>query len=963
VNIDICTDVTNSSHADVDFCLASSTGLKCMHINIRSILPKMDELKAIVLDQNVDILSVNETNLDSTVPDSEIAIDGYNIFRCDLTRISGGVLLYVKQEYNAKPVNLLNNTNLQIKWIKLPSFFGTNKNLLLCSLYRPPNSKVEYFNQIIDNIEKAVVAGDEIVILGDLNIDVAHDKRQGSNGIIKLENLFSITQLIQNYTRVTIDTKTLIDVILCTAPQHHIASGVIKYTLSDHYAIYTVIQNKFKHKQLGHKYSTFRDYKRFVLHDFLNDLHSSLSNEFAFPCKFSNVDSAWYNWKRIFNKVSDDHAPLKTFRTRSKPNSFITPEIRSLMYRRDYLHKKAVQYSDNKLWNDYRTLRNNITSLISRYKKQYYSTRIHEAEGDIGLMWNTIKDALAASGNTNHNPISELSADDFNTYFSTIGKEVAECFKSNNNLHNNSIRPQDHSFTFSIVSPNLVCHLLRSLGYNRSNVDILDMDSRLLSLSANITCSSLTYIINMSIETSTLPDDWKLARVTPIYKNKGNREDAVNYRPISVLPHIAKLIETCIKEQILNFFKVSKLITPHQSAYLEKHSTITALHKMVDDWYTNINNGSITAACFLDLTKCFDTVDHNILLTKLSSYGFNSSALNWLKAYLTNRKQKVRLNSTLSESKTINIGVPQGSILGPILFLIFINDIPSCLRYCTCCIYADDITLYFSSTLLKDAEDKLQSDLDQVIRWFTQNKLLVNAKKSNCMIISSNVNVNTQSLTVTINDTPLDQVNNFKLLGLYIDSQLSWKIHLDHLLKLLAPKVGVLCRLSKLLPPITLQTIYNTIIQPHIDYAISIWGSCAGSYLIPIQRLQNRAARAVTHTFDYNVSVSGILHNLKIMNITERYTYFTLNLIYKSLNNLCPDYLSSLFQYVSSIHSRATRQSTRNLLYIPKPNLECFKKSFQYAAATLWNELSEDIKNATSLSMFKYMYKMHLFPN
>jgi hypothetical protein len=703
---------------------------------------------------------------------------------------------------------------------------------------------------------------------------------------------------------------------------------------------------------------TVRDYKRFDLNSFLLDLSSALNNRFQPVIQYNDIHTAWNAWKHIFDECCNTHAPLKTFRTKQVSNTFITPEIRSLMYKRDYLHKKAIQYSDRDLMNDYRRLRNNISLLIDKSKRDHFSNRIHEADGNLSHMWKTIKVALNNTAKRNGETDTELDPDDFNNFFSSIGRQVADSLDDTDDLCHD-MPAHEGSFSFTQIRESSIKRLLTALGYTKSNIDILDMDSRLLCLSSSVISCSLTFIINLSLRTSELPDDWKLARVTPIYKNKGNPDEAVNYRPISVLPHIAKLTETCVKVQIVHYSKTSNLITPHQSAYLENHSTITALHKMVNDWYDNINNNLVTVTCFLDLTKCFDTVDHNILLSKLCSYGFDTNALKWIKSYLTDRTQKVRLKSKLSNTQMLNIGVPQGSILGPILFLLFINDLPSCLKFCICCIYADDVTLYFSSTLITDAQTKLQTDLVRITKWFTMNKLLVNVNKSNCMIISSNANTCKLNLNLKINNTQLVQVNSFKLLGIHIDSQLNWKLHLENLLKVLAPKVGILCRLSKLLSSKTLHTIYNTIILPHIDYGISLWGGCASSYILPIQRLQNRAARAITKSYNYCTSVSFLLSNLKIMTVIERYRYFTANLMYKCLHNLSPSYLNSLFQYVSSVHNRETGQTSNMLLYLPKPSLECFKMSFKYAGANLWNLLPQVIKNSASLNIFKRLYKNH----
>ena len=580
-------------------------------------------------------------------------------------------------------------------------------------------------------------------------------------------------------------------------------------------------------------------------------------------------------------------------------------------------------------------------------------------------MWHTLNEALNKPSKSNSS--INLSPDNFNDYFSSIGNKVSELFSGNEHnitCSNSTIR--NESFTFSPISEQTVNQLLKRLGSTKCNLDVLNMDSCLLCLSLDVIANSLAFLFNLSCSQNEIPGDWKLARVSPVFKNKGDRNDVSNYRPISVLAHVAKLLETCIKKQFvefLEFLNTNNIITPCQSAYLANHSTITALHKMVDDWSDNINNGSITAACFLDLTKCFDTVNHSILLSKLRSYGCSDSVINWFKSYLANRQQIVRCNSSLSKIHTINIGVPQGSILGPILFIIFINDLPSCLKYSSCCIYADDISLYIASDSLVESESRIQYDLINIDKWFHRNKLLINTNKSHCMLIGTNANVDQKILSIKLNDTQLQQVSTFKLLGIYVDSSLSWRSHLEHLTKKLAPKVGLLCRLSKILPQNYLVTVYQTIIQPHIDYGISIWGGSPTSYILPIQRLQNRSVRAITRSFDWKTSVSGLLNNLKIMNLRQRYNYFISTLMYKCLNGKSPSYLANLFKSVSSIHNRDTRQSSNNSLYLPKPNVESFRRSLKYAGANLWNNLPQTVRNVSSLELFKATYKNRILFN
>ena len=567
-------------------------------------------------------------------------------------------------------------------------------------------------------------------------------------------------------------------------------------------------------------------------------------------------------------------------------------------------------------------------------------------------MWGVIGEAL----NKNLHPIQsyKIDADNFVDYFSSVGKTVAESFNvigSHDDITSNL--PFNEHFKFSKISPSTVEVLLSQLNADVSNLDILNFDSRLLRNSAKVISHSISILFNLSLSTNKVPKDWKFAKITPIYKGKGDKNLECNYRPISVLPHIAKIMEKCVKFQLVTYLQRHNLITPHQSAYLEKHN-------MVDNWLENVDNQSKTAVAFLDLTKCFDTVNHEILTMKLKKFNFSKNVIKWFTSYLSDRKQCVKSNGCFSQSKGISLGVPQGSILGPILFVLYINDLPSILKYCSCTIYADDVTLYASNSNIIEAQRYLQFDINSVVEWFSQNKLLVNPNKSSCMVIRGRQTVN-EVLTIKINDTDLEQVNVFKLLGVYIDNYLSFKDHCDYIVKTLSPKLGLLSRLSHIFPGTILKYIYNTTIQPHIDYALSVWGGCASSYILPTQRLQNRAARIITRKFDWSVSATSLLNELKIMPILKRYNYMISIIIYKCVNSLVPDYLKSTVRYVSSVHDVNTRNSVKDALYVPRYKLVTTSNvSLKYKGATVWNELPLAMKNSTSVDTFKRKYKLYL---
>ena len=467
--------------------------------------------------------------------------------------------------------------------------------------------------------------------------------------------------------------------------------------------------------------------------------------------------------------------------------------------------------------------------------------------------------------------------------------------------------------------------------------DVLGFDSRMLFLSADIIAPILTKFYNVSVETETVIPDWKLSKVTPIYKGKGSKDEAGNYRPISLISHIMKIFEKEIKLQVMGYLEVNNLITSDQSAYRNQHNTQTALHRVVDDWLDNVSDGHLTGVCSFDITKCFDTINHAILLKKMYFYGFNDHTSKWFQSYLNKREQIVSCRNQLSGKCQLQIGVPQGSVLGPLLFLIYVNDINRHVHLGSCSIYADDTLIYCTGNNITELKYNIQKCVTVVHEWYESNKLVINTSKSNVMLLTTRQmlsNMRDTALNVFIGNHKLvthklPQCNSIKYLGVDIDNVLSWNLQTDSISKKLVFIISRLSRLKPVLPSQMLMYIYTSIIQPKIDYAISIWGYTTAHNINKVQRLQNRAARILTGNFDY-VNTRGIdlVKNLGLMNVTQRRDYFMIIMMFKSIHGLVPDYICDEITMQRDITVRTTRSTVNNNVHVPHIILECCKNAF-----------------------------------
>ena len=925
----------------------NKTGLKVGCLNVRSLYPKLEELTTFITTNHFDIFAINESWLDSSFTDKNVEIEGYSIYRKDRNRHGGGVCIYVKFHLECKPIDD-NNVDIESLWLTLKI---NGKEFIIGTVYRPPNVSIMYNEQILDEVERLKNLNDSIILLGDLNYNY---NQSNSNFVNELEELFCMTQLVNEPTRETLTSTSIIDVILTTTPDQHKSTNVLKVSMSDHYCIQTILQDT-DYFNSPHNLITFKDYKCFVKQNFIHDV----SNAF-YDVQFTanNVLDQWNYFKIKFLEISDKHVPLVTRRLKKRFKPWVTHDIIQMMYKRDYLKKQAIKTGCEVKWNEYRNLRNNITYMIKKGKKKYFQEENLKCKNNPKSTWKLLNKCL------NHksmvSPPSKLTAMDFNDYFSTIGENTAKEYFMNDSDGSHPWKGPNFStskFTFNEIQVDSVLKLLKGLGEN-SNSDVLGFDSKLLCYSAEVIAPYITKMINLSFQEGYVVDDWKISKVTPVFKGGDDKFSKTNYRPISVISHVAKVVEKVVQRQIMNYLIDYDLICVDQSAYRKYHNTQTSLHKCTEDWIDNICDKEYTAVCFLDISKCFDTIDHKILLTKLSRYGINDLEALWFSSYLRNRSQFVKCNGEISSKCYVPIGVPQGSVLGPILFSLFVNDISSHVYPCNVNLYADDTLLYCTGHDVTEATEKLQVSLNEVSKWYNGNRLALNAKKSQCMVIASKYQTRNEcTLNVSLNNTIIEQVNNVKYLGVIIDNNLTWNDHVSMLCKNLSFKVSQLSRSRNVVTKEMMLTIYNSIIQPTIDYAITVWGHTTMTNISKIQRLQNLSARIIMNNFDYiNVRGIDLVKELKWMNVLERIKYFEQLLMFKCIHGMAPDYLCDQVTMNIDIRNVVTRSHDMNM-HVPFPKNEFAKKSVFYSGAKNWNSLSTENKTVTSIECFKRKLK------
>jgi hypothetical protein len=410
-----------------------------------------------------------------------------------------------------------------------------------------------------------------------------------------------------------------------------------------------------------------------------------------------------------------------------------------------------------------------------------------------------------------------------NKYFNDIGTVLADNLSNGHNSFEAYVNPTETTFEIQNISVAEVKSEISRIKTSKATGHVR-ISPKLLKDSVEVVAESLTNIFNKSIEKGVFPDDLKIACISPIHKGDSKLE-CCNYRPISIISVVAKVFEKLISRQLNGYLESNHLLSDSQAGFRKKSSTTTSLLNNTNKWYINMDNGLLNGIIFLDLKKAFDCVDHDILIKKLSYFGCKGTTLNWFKSYLTNRKQMCKVNQVTSQPRIIRCGVPQGSNLGPILFLIYINDLPNCLRTTTASLFADDTNLTASGCSIIDIQTKLNNDLENIHQWLLANKLTLNKDKTEYIIAGSRqrISKNEGDPEVKLGNCNIKRVKETKTFGVIIDDQLKWNAHIDNVVTKVSKAIGMIRRMKHFVPQSRLISVYNAIARPHFDYCSLVW--------------------------------------------------------------------------------------------------------------------------------------------
>lgn len=953
--------------------------LKIACVNFQNVSIKHQEFTTFVneLDHQT-IVGITETWLDETHSDQNWVVDSevFKVFRCDRDKVAtkkkkgGGVLLLVPRSVNPKRRDDLNLfTVFESVWVEYN--IGSAKQLINISYCPNKQYANTFLDELAKNIDNAIVENKPLTLIGDYNINYLNlDERQKLDNCLIPYGLDVTNQITP--TRVTESSKTLLDYIISEPGTVH------KYIVSDtpfktdH--LLSLIINNFEIKKTEAVLKIIRDTKNYNKSKFKD--HMATCNWGNLYCA-ENIDDMFNSFEYNFENVLNLHAPTKNIFVRNnkvikKNKPWITDEIKTLSCEKKKLLKEYKLLNTPASYNNYKQTRNKLNILLKKSYKDYNTQLFDSIRGE-KKKWkfmNNIRQSKAPGTEIKllKNCFGDKITDNkkmsnyLNYMFSILGNYTGPC-KSPPTAAQNS----EHKFSFRFITEGECLKELRQMNINKpsgpSSIPTWALKDADRSISKH-----LTYMINECIKNKVFPKSLKLANVIPLYKKK-DETLAINYRPISLTNPLSKIIERLMVSQINEYLAKHSLLSATQFGFRKKFSTKDALLHATEQFRSEISSGKTVSLALLDLSKAFDSISHEILCVKLSDLGFSVEAIALIMNYLTDRKQKVIVNNTPSEWYEINQGVPQGTVLGPLLFLLYVNDMNNKIgQRCSIVQYADDTLLFVSGFDTESATQILAANIEKVTEYFQSHKLSINVGKTKFMILHGCKNKvkieNLNKVKLIINETTVTQVSEAKYLGVILDNKLSFQTQTKNVLKTMAMGIKTIYTIRNFVPIKTRLLLLHSLVLCHLCYPAVLLNGINFTLLDSLNKQVSWAIKACCFKRKYDSSHELKIRH-KILTAEHLIEYLSLIFLWRLVNNHSEAFKMLNFPNFPLKFNERKHTFTMNI-GAKDQKTDHIKKSFLNKTLTKWNALPDTIKTENSYRKFKSKIKefqLNMFKN
>jgi hypothetical protein len=952
-----------------------NTHLSACLLNARSVRNKTLALLDYTIDQDLDVLFLTETWLGKGGNDCVIIGDlcpsGYSFLHAPRTSgRGGGVGILYRDELHVKL--LQRNLSIQVTSFEYMEVTITSLNTVyrIILVYRPPSRHTTdiFLKEFADLLAEHIHTGGRLLALGDFNFHV-DDKYNGE--ALKFLDLVESFNMTQHVLPATHKLGHTLDIIITRSSEPPVKDVCVQANalsdMCDHFPVtFQIPATKMKQRK---QEILYRKYKNINPDSFTQDLHETILSSQAQELA---LNDAVEGYNRVLRELVDKHAPAqtKTVMVRHQP-AWYTDEV---------LAAKRMRRKAEKKWHDtrltvhleiYRDSRRKVNHLIDLAKKQHFSDRLTENQSNSGSIFKII-DCLLHRNSLRILPSVECPIQMANMFAKFFVDKIAKIQDTFSSLQVPSyipsqadLKPMAHHF--SSFTPVSTEEIRRIIMKSPTKSCVLDpLPTWLLKNNLEALLPALTQIVNLSITSGSVPDVLKEAVVTPILKKSGLDPDHLkNYRPVSNLSFLSKLIERVVAAQLDTYMTNNKMHESLQSAYKKCHSTELALLKITNDILCAMDKKKCALLILLDLSAAFDTVNHKVLLSRLQDrLGITDTVLDWFASYLSNRKQTVHIHGHPSNNHTLEFGVPQGSVLGPILFNVYtlpLGDIVRQYNNIKFHMYADDtqLLLTFSPSHSLPSRQTMENCVNDIRQWMSQNFLKLNDDKTEFVMVGAKNQLAKVDISdILIGNTKVPLSSSAKNIGAMVDSTLELNAHVNMICRAAYFHLRNIGQARKYMNKIALKSAIHALVTTKVDYLNSILWGLPSSQLDKLQRVQNTAARIITRTSRIE-HIKPILHSLHWLPVRYRIQFKILLIVYKAQHGLAPSYISDMLEAYQP--PRTLRSTNQKFLVTPSSRSKAGDRAFSTAAPALWNSVPLNIRESKSLAIFKKLLKTHLF--